>query len=228
MNWGSLTICALASVLAAQTAAQGATMDDVLGRMDRASAQFRGVKGNIRQLAHTDIVNEDDVETGTILLKRPKPHDLRMLIDLTHPDAKTVSLQDKTLNIYLPKLATVQSYDLGKNKGLLEQFLLLGFGASRVELASSYDLAWLGDDTVNGEKTGHLQLIPKSKDVAQRVRKIELWLNETTGYPAQHKLYLPGNDYWLVTFSDLQINPNLPDSALKLKLPKGVKTTSVH
>jgi outer membrane lipoprotein-sorting protein len=207
-------------------AAQGATMDEVLNRMDTASVSFRGVKGNIRQLSHTDIVNEDDIETGTILLKRPRPHDIRMLIDLTKPDAKTVALDDKTLSIYLPKIATVQTYDLGKSKGLLEQFLLLGFGASRADLAAAYDIAWLGEDLIKGEKTGHLQLTPKTRDVLQRVRKIELWLNEATGYPAQHKLFLPGNDYWLVTFSDLKVNPDLPDSALKLKLPKGVKTQS--
>ncbi len=222
MNLRNLAVLLLACSLHA------ATMDEVLDRMDHASAQFRGVKGNIRQLSHTDIVNEDDVETGTILLKRPKPHDIRMLIDLTKPDAKTVALQDKSLSIYLPKIATVQNYDLGKNKGLLEQFLLLGFGASRAELAASYDLQWLGEDTLNGEKTGHLQLTPKSKEVAQRVRKIELWLKEDTGYPAQHKLYLPGNDYWLVTFSNLTINPDLPDAALKLKLPKGVKTEAAR
>lgn len=219
-------LLSMGALLCGALAVHAATMDDVLNRMDRASGQFRGVSGEIRQLSHTDVVNEDDVETGTIRLKRPKPHDLRMLIDLTQPDAKTVELQGRSLNIYLPKLATVQTYDLGKNKGLLEQFLLLGFGASRADLAASYDIQWLGEDTVNGEKAGHLNLTPKSPEVLQRVRKIELWLNESTGYPAQHKIFLPGKDYWLVTFSNLKINPDLPDSALKLKLPKGVKTES--
>ena len=200
-----------------------ATLDDVLNRMDEASAHFKGITGNIRQLAHTDVVNEDDVSTGTITMKRVKPHDVRMLIDLTQPDPKTVSLQDKTLSIYLPKIATVQNYDLGKSKGLLEQFLLLGFGATRAELADAYEITWIGEETVNGVKTGHMEMTPKSPEVLHRVKKIGLWLSEATGYPAQHKIFMPGNDYWLVTFSNLKPNPNLPDSALKLKLPKGVK-----
>lgn len=199
------------------------TLNDVLNRMDQASSQFKGVTGNIRQLAHTDIVNEDDVATGTISLKRSKPRELRMLINLTQPDPKTVVLQEKSLSIYLPKIATVQNYDLGKNRGLLEQFLLLGFGATRAELEKAYDIKWVGEETVNGDKTGHMELTPKSADVLHRVKKIGLWLSEASGYPAQHKIFMPGNDYWLVTFSNLKLNPNLPDAALKLKLPKGVK-----
>ena len=201
----------------------GATLTDVLHRMDQASAQFKGITGNIRQLAHTDIVNEDDVTTGTISLKRAKPHDVRMLIDLTKPDPKTVVLQEKSLSIYLPKIATVQNYDLGKNKGLLEQFLLLGFGATSAELTEAYQIQWIGEEMVNGDKTGHMELTPKAPEVLHRVKKIGLWLSEASGYPAQHKIFMPGNDYWLVTFSNLKPVSNLPDSALKLKLPKGVK-----
>lgn len=199
------------------------TLNDVLSRMDQASAQFKAVTGNIRQLAHTDVVNEDDIATGTISMKRVKAHDVRMLIDLTKPDPKMVSLQEKALSIYLPKIATVQNYEVGKNRGLLEQFLLLGFGATRAELEAAYSIQWIGEETVNGVKTGHMELTPKSPEVLHRVKKIGLWLSEATGYPAQHKIFMPGNDYWLVNFSNLKLNPNLPDAALKLKLPKGVK-----
>ena len=199
------------------------TLNDVLNRMDQASSQFKAVTGNIRQLSHTDVVNEDDVATGTISMKRVKAHDVRMLINLTQPDPKMVSLQEKSLSIYLPKIATVQNYDVGKNRSLLEQFLLLGFGATRAELEAAYEIHWIGEETVNGVKTGHMELTPKSPEVLHRVKKIGLWLSESTGYPAQHKIFMPGNDYWLVNFSNLKLNPNLPDTALKLKLPKGVK-----
>ena len=50
-----------------------------------------------------------------------------------------------------------------------------------------------------------------------------LWISDATGYPVQQKFFQSGGDYHFVTYSDLKINPDLPDSALKLKLPKGVK-----
>ncbi len=80
----------------------------------------------------------------------------------------------------------------------------------------------MGTDTVSGQKTDLLELIPKSKEVLQHLRKLEIWVAEN-GYPVQQKFYEPGGEYVLFTYSDVKINPDLADSALKLHLPKGVK-----
>jgi outer membrane lipoprotein-sorting protein len=104
----------------------------------------------------------------------------------------------------------------------LEQFFLLGFGTSRAELQASYNLRLVGPVTVGGQKTELLELIPKSKEVLQHLVKLEMWVAEN-GYPIQQKFYEKGGDYELATYSDVKINPDLPDSALKLKLPKNVK-----
>lgn len=198
--------------------------DAVLNRIDQASAAFRGMSAHLRRLSYTAVINEDNVDSGTILLKRAHHRDLRMLIDLTEPDPKTIAFQGHTLEIYYPKAATVQEIDVGngKDRALLEQFFLLGFGTSRPELQASYNLRLVGPDTVGGQKTELLELIPKSKEVLQHLTKLEMWVAEN-GYPMQQKFYLKGGDYQLATYSDMKINPDLPDSALKLKLPKNVK-----
>ena len=101
--------------------------------------------------------------------------------------------------------------------------LALGFGASGKELKADYTLQELGADTVNGQKAMRLELIPKSKEVLKQLPRIELWISAATGYPIQQKLHQTGGDYMLATYSDVVINPRLPDSAYKLNLPKGVK-----
>ena len=196
----------------------------VLDRVDRAGAAFRGMSAHLRRLSHMAVINEDNVDSGTILLKRAHRRDLRLLIDLTEPDPRTVAFQGHTLEIYYPKAATVQEIDVGnaKDRALLEQFFLLGFGTSRAELQASYNLRLVGPDTLSGQKTEILELIPKSKEVLQHLRKLEMWVAEN-GYPIQQKFYIPGGDYQLATYSDMKINPDLPDSALKLKTPKNVK-----
>ncbi len=198
-------------------------LDSVLSRMDKAAISFKSMTAKMKQVSHTAVIDQDNTEIGTILLKRPKPHDMHMLVQLSEPDAKTVALQNEKLDIFLPKINTVQEYDLGKSRALIEQFLLLGFGTTRKELTDANNVRFLGDVTVNGQKAAKLELVPKAKEVLQHFKKIELWLSDDTGYPAQHKMYQPGGDYILVTFSDLKVNPSVPDAALKLKLPKGVK-----
>jgi outer membrane lipoprotein-sorting protein len=198
-------------------------LDAVLSRIDKAGAAFRGMSAKVHRVSHTAVINEDNVDSGTILVKRPKLRDLRMLIDVTDPDPRTVAFQGSKLEVYYPKINTVQEFDVaGKNRELADQFFLIGFGTSRAELQASYTLRYVGPDTIDGQKTDRLELIPKSKDILQHLTKFELWIS-AAGYPIQQKFYLPGGDYQLATYSDVKINPDLPDSALKLRLPKSVK-----
>ncbi|MGC9944892.1 MAG: hypothetical protein ABSF64_00720 [Bryobacteraceae bacterium] len=195
----------------------------VLDRIDKAAAAFRSMSAKLRRVQHTAAIPDDDnVDSGTVLLKRGHRRDLRMLIDLTDPDRKTVAFSDHTVEIYYPKMLTVDEFDVSKFRELLEQFFMLGFGTSRAELQASYTLRLVGPDTVGGQKTELLELIPKSKEVLQHLVKLEMWVAEN-GYPIQQKFYLKGGDYQLATYSDMKINPDPPDSALKLKLPRNVK-----
>jgi outer membrane lipoprotein-sorting protein len=197
-------------------------LDAVLDRMDRAAAAFKSMSAKIRRISHTAVVNEDNVDSGSILLKRGRGHEVRMLIELTQPDPKSVEFQGHTVDIYYPKIQTVQEFDASKFRDLLDQFILLGFGTSRATLQDSYTISLVGTDTINGQKTDRLELKPKSKEVLQHLSKMEIWVAEN-GYPLQQKFYLPGGDYELATYSDMTINPNLPDAMLKLKLPPHVK-----
>jgi outer membrane lipoprotein-sorting protein len=199
------------------------TLDDILNKLDRASANFKSMTANLKQTAHTAVINEDNVETGVIRMEREKPGEIRMLVDFTQPEPKTIQLQGQKLDIYLPKIKTVQEYDLGKNKSLLEQFLLLGFGTTRKDLLAANDVQFGGEGTFNGHPGVKLVLTPKSPEVRKQVKKIELWLSPDTGYPLGHKIYQEGGDYQQFEFDNLKINPPLPDKSLKLNLPKDVK-----
>ncbi len=210
-------------VLALPALVLAATLSQILQTMDESAAAFRSMSAKVRRVAHTAVINEDSVDAGTMYLKRPRPHDLRMLVDLTEPDPKSVAYQGRKVEIFFPKIQTVQEYDLGKSKDLVEQYLLLGFGSSGKELSAAYDIRALGEETVAGQKATRLELIPKSKQVLEHLNKVELWISDSGGYPVQQKLYMPGGDYTLITYTDIKVNPDLPDGALRLKLPKNVK-----
>jgi outer membrane lipoprotein-sorting protein len=198
------------------------SLGDLLERMDKAAATFKGVSAKVRRIAHTGVINEDNIDQGSVLVKRAKAGELRLLIDITAPDAKTVAYQGRKVEIFLPKINTVQEIDAGKHRGLVEQFFLLGFGTSRKELEAGYTIKLGGTEEIAGQKGSRLELIPKSKDVQQYIKKVELWIADS-GYPLQQKFYQSGGDYQVAVYSDLKINPDLPDSALRLKLPKNVK-----
>jgi outer membrane lipoprotein-sorting protein len=219
-----LVVC-LALVTPGILAAGDSTLDQVLARMDRAAKDFKAVTAQVTYVTHTEVLNEDDKETGAITMKKVHSGEVQGLVDFTSPDRKTWAFGKRTAEEYLPKLKTVQVFDLKKHGEQIEQFIMIGFGTSGSELAKDYDMTVLGTEAWQGQQTVHLQLVPKSADAKQYIKTLELWIPAQGGpYPLHEKINEPSGDYRLVTYSDLKINPPLPTDALKLKLPPGVET----
>ena len=219
----SLALVAVVASAAEQVPAPNPALVAVFSRIDRAAADFRGLTANIRRVTHTDFVNEDTVDIGTIRIRRVKPHDLRVLIDFTKPDPKTVAFQGKKAEIFYPRMNTVDEYDLGKYRDLVDQFLLLGFGSTSKDLQDAYNVRLVGPETVDGQKATEIELTPKSKDVLQQIKRFELWISDSNGLPLQIKYYPSGQNI-LITYSEIKVNPaDLREADLKLQLPKGTK-----
>jgi outer membrane lipoprotein-sorting protein len=201
------------------------SLEAVLKAMDQASADFKGLKAEIRKLAHTQVVNVDDVSEGTITVKRLKAHDTRFRIDFIKPNQQMVAIGGGKAQVYYPKLNEVQESDLGKIRSLVDQLMLLGFGGNSAELLDAYTVTLGGPDTVNGEKATRIVLIPKSKEILQTVKKCELWISEK-GSTIQQKSIRAAH-YLLTTYSNIKLNSNIPESAVKLDVPKGAKRTKL-
>ncbi len=225
MNRLPSRLLASAGVLALTVLCAGAgPLEDTFARMDRAAAGFRGVKADLSRVNHTAVLNEDDVESGTFVMKRSKSNDIRVLFDITKPEPKAYSFDGHKLEQYLPKVPVVQVYEAaGKYRPLVEEFLLLGFGTTSKELLDHYKVSFGGPETIGNEKSTRLQLIPKSPDLATHLTKVELWISDALGVPLQQKFYTPGENYNLFTYTHIMMNPNIADSAVKLNVPKSVK-----
>jgi len=199
-------------------------LNEAFARMDKTAQQFKSVTADMKRDVHTAVINDDAMDMGTIKVKREKSHDTRMLIEFTGTDAKTVSVDGASVSVYLPKSKLVQVYDVGGKRGLVDKFLLLGFGASSAEMKAEYEVTLIAAEKIGTENSWHLQLIPKSPDVLHNLKKAELWIAETSGLPLQQRFVTSSTgDFTLVTYSDVRFNPPLSDGALKLSYPKEVK-----
>jgi outer membrane lipoprotein-sorting protein len=202
------------------------SLDTVLKNMDQASAGFKGLTADIRKLAHTQVVNVDDVSEGVITVKRFKAHDTRIRIDFKKPSQQMVAIGGGKVEIYYPKLNEVQEGDLGKIRSLVDQLMLLGFGGNSAELRDAYTVTLGGPDTINGEHSTRIVLIPKSQEILQHVKKCELWISDK-GLTIQQKLDQGAGDYLLSTYSKINLSANISESAVKLDIPKGAKRTKL-
>jgi outer membrane lipoprotein-sorting protein len=213
----------LAAVLVlGPAAAAGASLDEALAAMDRGAAVFRDMSAKIKRVEYTAVIKLTGLETGAVLMKRAGTRDMRMLLQFGEPNTRSVAFEKTTARIYEPRVNTVQIFDLGKQRSLVDQFLLLGFGSTSQELKGGYQLKALGEEEIGGETVTHLELVPRSASMLQNVKKVHVWLSRA-GYPLQQKFDLPSGDYQQFTYSELKINTGLADDAVRLKLPAGVK-----
>ncbi len=218
----------LISILALSFPLMADQLSDVFARLDKAAIGFKGMSANVKQNVHTELVHDDSVENGNVKLRRPKSGDTRVLMELTSPDQKTVSVESDQIKIYLPKAKTVQVYDLRSRHNAVQQGLLLGFGATSAEIKASYEVTWIGAETLNGQPVSRIRLVPRAKEVLQSMKQADLWILNSGGYPVQQRVLTSATgDYLEISYSNIQINPQLSDKDLKLNVPKGVQIQQV-
>lgn len=219
IGWYRLFLCAAAAGLPVWAA--DAKLDQTLARMDQAAARFKALSAKVEYVQHMEAIHEDDAQTGTILVKRAHPKELHVKIAIEKPDPKVAVADGNKVDVYYPRSGEIQELALGHRRSLVDMILTLGFGGSSKELQEAYTVTLGGTETVAGESATRLELIPKSKDLLEQWRKIDLWVSDKTGSALQQKFYERGKDYTLITYSAAQQNPEIPESAFKLDVPKG-------
>jgi outer membrane lipoprotein-sorting protein len=204
-------------------AAPADQFQQTLAKIDEAAASFKALSADMRKIHHTTLLNEDEETIGTVVVRRPRPKELQVLFNIKTPEPMEAAFSDHTGELYHPKMMLVDVYDLDRKLGAgLSGYLLLGFGSSTKDLEQGYNIGPGGPETIDGRKTYRIALTPKKPDQVMQLSKVELWISDETGIAVQQKLYT-GPDYDLATYSNMKISPNIPESAVKLVLPKGVK-----
>jgi outer membrane lipoprotein-sorting protein len=194
-------------------------LNSVLRKMDTASKNFHSLSADVERTKVTRVVDDRSTETGTLKVRGDK-----MVLQITAPDSRTILRTGDNLYLYNAGLKRVEEYNLGKNRGLVEQFLLLGFGTSGRELERFYNVTLAGEPTVGDRKTIELDLTPKSAAVRKQISKFEIWLDSSTMLPVQQEFTeTASGDYSIIKYSHVVENPAIPDSEFKPHWPKGTE-----
>jgi outer membrane lipoprotein-sorting protein len=193
------------------------TTQNVLNMMDKSAADFRSLSADIEHIKYTDVVKDISTETGQIFVRR----DQKMRIEFTKPDPRVILRIGDSLFVFTPKINRVEEYNLGKNRSLVDQYVLLGFGTKSQNLERSYDIALDGQEDIENHKTLLLTLTPKSEDVRKQITKIQMWIDSSSWLPVQQKFFEAGsNDYFISKYSNMMKNLKISDSKFKPDWPK--------
>ncbi|MGO9402442.1 MAG: LolA family protein [Terriglobales bacterium] len=205
--------------------ADSAGLEHVLTRMDEAARNFRTVEASVVWDQYQKVIDETETENGKIYFRR-EAGEIQMAADFAEPDKKYVIYSGGKVQVYQPKIDQVNEYSAGKNRADVESFLVLGFGGSGHGLLKSYEVRFLGSETVSGIAAAKLELIPKSERFRNNIARIWLWIDPVRGISVQQQLFEPSGDWRLAKYSEIQMKDKLPESVFKLKTTGRTKFVS--
>ena len=234
--FGRIGVALLASALATGLAASRSPVHrkgkfppdlaEILSRMNDAAKRLKTVSANLEYTKVTVLVNDKSVEQGQLFFRKGKTPEI--LISMKDPDPKYISFRKNKAEIYLPKINQAQEYSLEQHSGLVQQFLLLGFGTETGELKKSYSIKYVKEEDISGDTCAVLELTPKNEDIAAQVTKIHLWISEESWLPIQQQFFEPGGDYLIAKYSGVKVNRELPSSTFKITYQEDVKRVKMR
>jgi len=83
-------------------AAEG-TLESTLAKIDQTAASFKDLTADLSRTHHTAVINEDTVDSGEILIKRIRPHELLMRFDIVRPDPRQIAVDSHRAGSISPK-----------------------------------------------------------------------------------------------------------------------------
>jgi outer membrane lipoprotein-sorting protein len=138
-----------------------------------------------------------------------------------------VLLTGSKLQLFEPRLDRVTEYNIQKNQGEFEMFLVLGFGGGGHAMLKSFDVNYLGSETLDGVETSKLDLVPKSQKIRGMFPHIVLWIDPGDGISVRQQLFQPDGDYRLARYSNIQLNRKISDAVFKLRTKNKTTIESV-
>lgn len=202
-----------------------AELNAILTRMDQTAEKFKTTQADFVWDQYAKVVDETDTQKGKLYFRRTKDG-VEMAAHITEPTEKYVLFREGKARVYQPSIDQETVYNTGKNKADFESFIVLGFGGRGHDLEKSFDVRSLGTEEAQGVKAAKLELVPKSQKVRNTFAQILLWIDPARGVSVEQKFLEPSGDYRLAKYSNIQINPKIPDSEFKLKTTGKTKVIS--
>lgn len=220
MNLRQLSLAAALTLapLAAQTHVPAQSqLASVLSEMDAASARFKNAQADVRYDNYTRVVNDHDIETGSIYIERTgTTEQMGAVFYNVGPDnkpastpARIVNFDGPTLRIFTVGTNQVDLFKAGANQAKYDSFLTLGFGGSGKDLTRLWDITDQGPDSINGVKTEKLDLVSRDAGVKNMFTHITIWIDPARGVSLKQVFYAPNGDNRTATYTNIRLNSSI-------------------
>ncbi len=211
----SIAAALLVSVaLVAPVHAAGVTLEQVIRKVQEQQRRTHTLQADFKQEKELALLAKPEVSTGTFTFSTPN----NVLWTYTAPKRVQMVIANGTLTTYYADLGKAERIDVKKFEDRI--FKYMGATGAIDELARYFDFTFTDSKS---KPVWVLDLTPKNRAVAKRVKRIKLTIDKAT-YLTSKIEYVEGDgDITRYEFSNVRINQPVPPSRFAIALPSNVK-----
>ncbi|HEX8172100.1 MAG TPA: outer membrane lipoprotein carrier protein LolA [Thermoanaerobaculia bacterium] len=214
MSRRSVLAAALFAAAAPLLSAAPVSLATVIQKVQAQQKQTNTLQADFKQEKELALLSKPEVSTGTFVYSKPN----NVLWTYAAPKRVTMVIAGGTLTTYYPELKKAERVDVKRFEDRI--FKYMGASGAIDELGRYFDFTFTDSPK---QAVYLLDLTPKNKAVAKRVRRIKLWIDKKT-YLTNKVEYVEGDgDITRYEFTNIRINEPVPAARFALQLPAGVR-----
>jgi len=214
------TLVCLAPALAGRDAGRkrrkvDPALEALLQRLDEAQESLNSLTADLEEVRTLELLSEPQRFRGHLAYQKPG----RIRWEYQSPEERIYVLENGELKGWLPAKNRLEKVDLHRHEKRLRR--LVGLGQDTAALKKEFELTLL--DAGDARTPAQLELVPRSRRVRKRVRKVRLWIDPELSLPVRIEYETGSGDKILVKLNHLQVNPTLAASTFSLTIPPGAE-----
>ena len=205
---------ALATPLFAARKADPNSLEEVVKKVQQVQKSTKTLQADFRQEKELALLSKPEVSTGTFTFSRPS----NVLWIYDAPKRVQMLIANGTLTTYYPDLRKAEQVDVKRFQDRI--FKYMGASGAIDELSQYFDFTFIDNAA---SSTWTLDLTPKTRVVAKRVKHIKLAIDKKTYLTTKIEYTEGDGDVTRYEFTNLKINQPVAQSRFTLQLPPTVR-----
>ena len=214
MKFLTLSLCAAALSVPASAKVNPDSLDEVIKKVQLAQNKTTTLQADFRQEKTLALLARPEVSTGRFVYSKPN----NVLWSYDAPKRVTMLIANGMLTTYYPDLNKAERIEVKRYQDRI--FKYMGASGAIDELGAWFNFTF----TNTSDKPYYvLDLDPKSKTIAKRVRHIKIFIDRKTYLTTQFEYTEGDGDKTRYEFLNVKINAPVEQSRFVLTLPSSVR-----
>jgi outer membrane lipoprotein carrier protein len=204
-----------AATLFAQAKPAPNSFDKVLKEISARQQKVTTLQADFTQEKEMALLAKPEVSSGTFVFSKPN----NVLWKYESPRPVTMLITQGTMTTYYPQLKKAERVEVKSFEDRIFKYMGAASGAVD-ELGKYFNIKFVDSKK---DPVYTLELTPKTKTIAKRVRKIRIWIDRTSYLTTKFEYVEGDGDVTRYSFRNLRINEPVPPSRFALNLPPAVR-----